>query len=172
MKIDGVILERRGYTLICDVEDAPILSACLSSIVCKPNGDISYVAISIDKKQVKFHRYLLGITNQFVYVDHVNGNPLDNRKANLRICNNAQNQMNAQMHRDKQTKLPKGVTLSKSNPGNPYQVRISHHGRRIQVGYFNTVQAAEAAYLQAAELYHGDFALHKSRKGDKHVTEP
>lgn len=170
MKIDGVILERRGFTFICDVEDAPLLHACLSSVVVKANGDVSYVAITVEGKQVKFHRYLLSVTDPYQYVDHINGNPLDNRKSNLRLCTNAENQMNARPHRDKTTKLPKGVTRSKTNPSNPYQVRISYQGTRIQVGYFRTVEEAEAAYKQAAEFYHGKFAYHLARKEPQSAT--
>jgi hypothetical protein len=152
-----------SFTLICDAEDFKFIKAHISTVVVKPDGRISYVALSINSVPVKLHRHLLQPPAD-MYVDHINGNTLDNRKCNLRICTNAQNQMNARPHEDKKSKLPKGVCRAKSNPGYPYQVRLSWNGTRIQVGYFKTVEQAEAAYLKAVEFYHEQFAFHISRK--------
>lgn len=153
----------REHILICDEEDYELLCAKLSTIVVKADGRPSYVAIVLETGPIKFHRYLMN-PPEGLYIDHINGNPLDNRKCNLRICTNSQNQMNARSPITKKSKLPKGVSKSKSNPGNPFQVRISYDGIRVQIGYFKTIEEAEAAYKKAAEFYQGSFAFHLSRK--------
>jgi HNH endonuclease len=138
-------------------------------IAYKSSGEVDSVMLFSEGKWWRLHRYIMAVhkSDSAIYVDHINGNVLDNRLSNLRLCTNAQNQMNARPHIDKESKLPKGVTLSKSNPKFPYQVRISVLGRRIQVGYFETVEQAEKAYLLVAEGLHGQFAYHTSR-GVKH----
>lgn len=133
----------------------------------KQSGDLDSVFVVVGGVRYRLHRYLLGVSDPTIYIDHINGDVLDNRRANLRLASNARNQMNARRHRDKLSDLPKGVTLAKCNPGRPYQVRISVLGVRYQIGYFESVVAAESAYLKAAEYLHGEFAYHISRQGGR-----
>lgn len=134
-------------------------------ICYKANGDLDSVMLYVGGRWERLHRHIMGLTNAppDIYVDHIDGNVLNNCVDNLRLCTNAQNQMNARPHRDKTTGLPKGVTYSKRNPSNPYQVRVSVLGTRIQVGYFDTVERAERAYLLTVEALHNKFAYHLSR---------
>ena len=134
-------------------------------IVYKQNGDLDCVMFYDNGKWWRLHRWLMAVhtADSDIYVDHKDGNVLNNQVGNLRLCTNAQNQMNARPHRDKTTGLPKGVTKSNTNPNFPYQVRISVLGTRIQVGYYATAEQAERAYLLVAEGLHGQFAYHTSR---------
>lgn len=86
---DGDII---AETLI-DKEDIPKV---INNKWCRDKN--GYVKNS---KQGYLHRILLGKTNLFI--DHINGDKLDNRKRNLRICNNADNLKN-------RVKLPKNNT--------------------------------------------------------------
>lgn len=85
-------------------------------------------------------------------VDHVNGDPLDNRRANLRLATPAENAQNRKQHRNN-TSGYRGV----SRIGDRWQARISAFGRRIHLGYHDTPQDAYRAYLDAAQTYHGRF---------------
>ena len=89
-------------------------------------------------------------------VDHINGNGLDNRRANLRECNAHQNQHNRRNFRET-TSAYKGVGLE---PGRTdlWRARITHNGRRIYLGVFDTELAAAKAYDTAALSLHGEFA--------------
>jgi hypothetical protein len=50
-------------------------------------------------KHVYLHRVILGIDDSTNTVDHINGNKLDNRKCNLRVCSLSQNHHNKEIHR-------------------------------------------------------------------------
>lgn len=67
-------------------------------VYVRNNGGKYYAFISINGKKKFLHRYLLGIDEEEYsirrVVDHINGNSLDNRLANLRICTQQQNAQN------------------------------------------------------------------------------
>lgn len=89
-------------------------------------------------------------------VDHINGDKLDNRKANLRLATNAQNQMN-KVTQSNSTTGYKGVSFEKSI--GRYRAYINFQGKRYNLKTFKTPeQAAEAYNIKAKELF-GEFAL-------------
>jgi hypothetical protein len=52
-------------------------------------------------KDIYLHRFLLNVNNPKIQVDHKNRNQLDNRKENLRLVNNSQNNMNREIDKRK-----------------------------------------------------------------------
>jgi hypothetical protein len=86
-------------------------------------------------------------------VDHVDGNPLNNQRSNLRICTHAENMRNTRLRSDSTTGL-KGVQKF----GDIWRARIQVDGKRLELGSFDTPEAAHAAYCNAAQRYHGEFA--------------
>jgi len=88
------------------------------------------------------------------FVDHINGNSLDNRRINLRLCNRSQNAFNSKAHRDNASGY-KGVVLRKKDMRWVAEFNHSH------LGSFDTPEAAHAAYLAAAQQYAGEFARSK-----------
>jgi hypothetical protein len=96
-------------------------------------------------------RISYGVWPSFL-IDHINGDPRDNRIANLRECDVSQNAMN-QKARETKTGV-KGVNIY----FNKYQVRLKYKGRRIYVGAFKTLEDAAQAYEEAARKYYGEFA--------------
>lgn len=106
-----------------------------------------------DKRKVTFmHRVIIGAPPG-VMVDHANGNGLDNRRSNLRLCSHAQNQRN---RRAANALGIKGVYPNRSK----YAARISVNGKAINLGTFSTPGEAAAAYAAAAILHFGEFARH------------
>jgi hypothetical protein len=107
------------------------------------------------------HRTIMGLASgDRRHVDHINGNSFDNRRCNLRVCEPLENWWNAQRRSDN-TSGYKGVSWSKSN--GKWAARIKRNRKRIHLGYFVKAEEAYAAYCEAAQRLHGEFAHHLSK---------
>lgn len=99
---------------------------------------------------IRMHRLIMDCPKG-MEVDHINGNTLDNRKCNLRICSHADNQKNMKVRTDGVSKF-KGVSWDKQM----YKWRV-----RVQnqfIGLFDNERHAAMAYdLNAKQLF-GEFA--------------
>lgn len=103
-------------------------------------------------------------------VDHVNGNVLDNRRANLRLATDAQNARNKEV----------GSMAGTSRRGRKWRAEIYVNGKRIYLGSFESPKAAADAYWAAREKFFGEFKgrrssepsrPRKSRAARKPVTQ-
>ena len=101
------------------------------------------------------HRVILGL-EQGTLCDHRNHDGLDNRRQNLRPCNDSQNAGNKRKHLGASSQL-KGVDWHKSSRKWRAQIRIN--GRSKHLGCFTSETAAAAAYDRAALIHFGEFAL-------------
>ena len=102
------------------------------------------------------HRVIMG-TAKGKFVDHINHNGLDNRKANLRFATIEQNAQNQRKTRSKTSSRFKGVNKTR-NP-KIWQSRIYHNKRSINLGHFRDEVEAAKAYDYAARKYQGEFAV-------------
>lgn len=91
-----------------------------------------------------------------MFVDHINGNTLDNRRANLRVCTQAENNRNRAISRANKVGF-KGVAKRQAI-ARPFRAVIYLNGKQIALGRYATAQVAAAAYDAAAMHYHGAFA--------------
>ena len=108
------------------------------------------------KTTIKMHREILGLTTGDGRIgDHVNGNVCDNRRENLRVCNECENQHN-QGKRKTNTSGFKGVYFNKTEKR--WKARIMTNNKQKSLGGFATPELAYEAYQQAALKFHGDFA--------------
>lgn len=89
------------------------------------------------------------------FTDHINGNRLDNRRANLRLATHKQNLCNQGIRTDNTSGF-KGVTWHKQ--AGRWQSQIQHHRRNYFLGHFDDPIEAAIAYNDAALKYHGKFA--------------
>jgi hypothetical protein len=105
------------------------------------------------KKTILMHREIINPKEGFV-VDHINGNGLDNRRSNLRICSKAENQRN--MKRNvRNTSGYKGVSFFKRD--NKWRSSIRINGKEKNLGHYVCKIEAYAAYLKASKEYFGEF---------------
>lgn len=88
------------------------------------------------------------------FIDHINGNTLDNRKSNLRKSNYNTNNRNAKKRKDYKDSKFKGVKKC----GKRWTCRIQFNKNRIIIGYFDTEIEAAKAYDKKAKELHGEFA--------------
>ncbi|MFA5444853.1 MAG: HNH endonuclease [Bacteroidales bacterium] len=115
-----------------------------------------YAKRKFNKSIVLLHRFLLGLTSaDKVKVDHKNSDGLDNRRSNLRICNDSQNQMNRKISKRSKSGF-KGVMWKKEKRKWYAQIRVNGHYHFL--GYFDDKTIAAESYNQAAIKYFGDFA--------------
>tara|TARA_R100001530_G_scaffold13251_1_gene12253 strand:+ start:6896 stop:7372 length:477 start_codon:yes stop_codon:yes gene_type:complete len=114
----------------------------------------NYPRATISKKQVIAHSLLINCPKGKV-IDHIDGNPLNNQKSNLRVCTYSQNAMNRIRSKDN-TSGYKGVYLDKAK--NKWRARIMKEGKRISLGSFDSSKDAYRVYKNAAKELHGEFA--------------
>lgn len=102
------------------------------------------------------HRFILNINDKKV-IDHINGNSLDNRKENLRVCTQQQNLFNKTLSKKSKSGF-KGVWFRKECKTKPWQAQIKFNSTEIHLGYFKNKVEAALAYNQATLKYFGSFA--------------
>lgn len=88
-------------------------------------------------------------------IDHINHDRADNRWSNLRSANEQQNHFNMPRYRNNRSGF-KGVHRHSQNQ--KWIAQIRSNGRSRHIGSFDTVEAAKAAYDEAAKRLHGEFA--------------
>ena len=92
------------------------------------------------------HRVLLDAPKG-VQVDHINGDSLDNRKENLRLCTHNENQQNRVRPNRNNTSGYKGVTWNARY--SRWEAKFMRNRKTTWLGSFSTKEAAYAAYLVA-----------------------
>lgn len=92
------------------------------------------------------------------FTDHRDGDTLNNRLSNLRICTRGQNRSNSKLNKNNTTGF-KGIHFNRKDK--KWVARISHQGRRIVLGTFLTIEQAVKERSLAEKEYHGEYA----RKG-------
>jgi HNH endonuclease/AP2 domain len=88
-------------------------------------------------------------------IDHRNGDPADNRICNLRPATHGQNMRNVGMRRNNLSGF-KGVNWC--NAKQKWHAQIGHNCKRINLGYYEDILEADAAYKEASKRLHGEFA--------------
>jgi HNH endonuclease/AP2 domain len=152
------IRTRAGHLFLIDTEDWPRISGFKWS-VSSDGGKSRYVSTRIEGKKIYLHRVLLEAPHG-QKVDHRNGDPLDNRRANLRLATHQQNMFNrrkSHTFKGKPTASTfKGVTWERSR--GRYKARIKKNGIYHYLGHFMDERSAAIAYDHAALEMFGEFA--------------
>lgn len=86
-------------------------------------------------------------------IDHINGNPSDNRILNLRACTCAENQENKAASSRNTTGYIGVFKTSKGN-GRPFSAAIQKNRKKWHLGHFDTAEEAAEAYRKAKAEIH------------------
>jgi len=113
------------------------------------------VSKSKSRKSISLHRLIINPTED-MFVDHEDGNPLNNRRNNLRIASNTENSRNSSKPRGKHSSLYKGVSWDKSR--GKWVSSIMVNRKHIHLGRYLTEEEAALAYNEGATRYFKEFA--------------
>ena len=116
-----------------------------------------------DDKKEKFtmHRLITDCLDENLHIDHINHDTLDNRKSNLRVCTNSQNQQNRKLNVNNKSGQ-KGVSYIKSL--GRWQATISYMNKKIYLGCYENIDDAIEARKTAENKYFSAISLKKEGK--------
>jgi len=112
-------------------------------------------AITKKKTKIIMHRFIMN-TPKGMETDHINGNGLDNRRSNLRICTRQQNSHNVSKY-ETNTSGFKGVDFL-PHLRRKWRARIMAEGKNKHLGLYETKELAYEAYCKACIKYYGEFS--------------
>ena len=101
-----------------------------------------------------FHRIVMGEPSGLV-VDHIDGNPQNNKRDNLRVCKAAENLYSQAKPKNNKTGY-KGVSLCKTTKR--YKASIGYQGKCLNLGRYKTIEEAALVYNNKALELFGEYA--------------
>lgn len=130
---------------------------------------LGYLYSKHKNETLLMHRVIMGLCKECKsVVDHINHNPLDNRKANLRITTQNNNCYNKSKQSNNTSGCP-GVTFDKSK--NKWMAFISYNGKNIFLGRYEKYEDAVKARKEAEERYFGEYSYDNSINRTEAITE-
>lgn len=103
---------------------------------------------------IYLHRFIVGSIPKGMEVDHKNGDTLDNRKCNLRICRTIHNNWNVHRRKSSSTGYT-GVYRTRKR----YRARFRHNYKNLTICTFYTAEGAAVAYDTAIKRLRGEYAV-------------
>lgn len=147
----------QGLTAVVDDDDYAWASQYKWTALVRPTTSYAYrTLIRAGRPTTQgLHRALLRLEDPAVHVDHINGDGLDNRRANLRIATIAENNRNQRPGRRNRSGF-KGVYFRPDR--GRWVARIFAEGQVHSLGHYDSAVDAAHAYDAAAKELHGEFA--------------
>jgi len=126
----------------------------------------SRIGTKESRKHLVMARLILD-AHEDLEVDHINGNPLDNRKKNLREVTHAENMQNQGVRANSTTGI-RNVQLVKSGfYKGKFCARVMKGGKSYEVGYFGCIEEAE----EAAEELRATLFTHHNEERSKLIED-
>lgn len=149
-----MILYKNGesYSVLYDIID----HVWIKNYIWTVNAE-KYIRTKHDNKLVLMHRMILGLTDSSIECDHINRNPMDNRRNNLRISTSQNNKRNRSTWGQVQYV---GVSICRTKYRTKYLAAIKpdRHIKQIKLGRFDSSIEAAKHYDSAAHYFFGEHA--------------
>ena len=149
--MSSVMLELSGGTVILDEQDLLRLDG--RTVYMGSNG---YAYFSTNATgPITLHSFVMGGSLPGLHIDHINGNRLDNRRANLRFTSAQVNQVNRKRLNRNNHSGVRGVTV-RTGARNPYIAQITVNRRNLYLGSYPTLEEARSARRVAEFEHYGE----------------
>ncbi len=112
-----------------------------------------YVASKKNYNHIKLHRFIAR-TPKGLHTDHINKNRLDNRKSNLKICTQQENNKNKGMYKTNKSGY-RGVDIRVFKDRTVYDAGMRFEGVSYYLGRFNTLEEAIKARREGEKQFYG-----------------
>jgi hypothetical protein len=135
----------QGHYALIDDEDVPLVTGKWSYRPHPTGPAYALRTVQLGQRRTMtklMHRVILDAPKGML-VDHINGDGLDNRRANLRFATRSQNQQNLHAPSRSRTGV-RGVTIVPRRT-KPYRARLHLNGKHISLGYYETLEEASKA---------------------------
>ena len=136
-----------GAEMMFDVSDLELVSAYPWHI-----DSLGYPRAWTGDEETRLHRLLIPCVPDGLVVDHINRNKMDNRRANLRVVTQKENNQNITVHKNN-TSGVSGVFFDKR--AKRWRAQISRDGKTTHVGIFDCFDDAVAARKDAEKKFYG-----------------
>ena len=116
-----------------------------------------YFVVGINGFNYGIHRIIFTMNHGYMpeFIDHIDGNPSNNKIENLREATHSQNQCN----KSKQSNNTSGIKgVSWVTKRNKWVVRVQLNKNSHQLGYFKDLELAELVAIEGQNKYHGKYA--------------
>ncbi|MAE82815.1 MAG: hypothetical protein CMB80_08785 [Flammeovirgaceae bacterium] len=143
----------KGEKILVDREDLPMLRQYKWRTNANADRSSKPYVYASNKGVLIFMHKLLMRPPKGMIVDHINGDVLDNRKSNLRVCTQKQNLKNRLPNRNCVVRA-KGVHICNGK----FRASIKSDNKRYDLGSYTEEIHAAIAYNVAAKILHGEFA--------------
>jgi len=140
----------QGETAIVDDEDFEEMNL-FKWCLCRARN-LKY-AIRTERGLNQFMHRIIMIPPEGMHIDHINGNGLDNRRENLRVCSNAENHQNIRWNKRNTTGF---LGVSKRPWGFAAQIQVGKVKKYL--GMFDTAEEAHRVYIDASRRLRGEFS--------------
>lgn len=151
----------QGKVALVDDEDFDRLSPYKWHLKKREN----YFYAATSRGRIVMHRFIMQVNDPSIFIDHVNHNGLDNRRDNLRVCSNQENQWNRGSNKGTSSKyvgVSKVIMKKKGHIYTYWVAYIKENNKPKHLGYFpftpeGEIRAATRRDDAAKNLY-GAFA--------------
>lgn len=153
--VNNLFFYKDGVLFWKEIQSRRLKVGCVAGYL----NNKTYWKTSFRKKTYFNHRIIFLMHHGYLpkTIDHVNGIKTDNRIENLREVTTSQNQHNRKINSNSKTGIKNVFWCSQSGK---WSVVLTVNKEHHCIGYFDNLEIAKIAAVEARNKYHGVYACH------------